>query len=82
MPNTTTQNQSNTLTINVDADVATYIEQQGITDTNAYINQLLKAEQERQKNGSAQKEGAGDYSPDASGYPNLKEHFASGASNR
>jgi hypothetical protein len=78
MPNTTTQNQTDTLTINVDADVAAYIEQQGITDINAYINQLLKAEQDRQKSGDTNKSQTGDYAPDASGYPNMKGHFASG----
>jgi len=49
MQRETTQEETKTHTfvIIVGEDVAAYIEQQGITDTNAYMNKLLRAEFER-----------------------------------
>jgi hypothetical protein len=58
MQRETTQEQtkSHTFVIIVDEDVAAYIEEKNITDTNAYMTKLLRAEYER-KHGKRSKVG-------------------------
>lgn len=46
---TSEKTTSRTYVIIADEEVAAFIEQQGITDTNAYMLNLLKEEMQRQK---------------------------------
>ena len=77
---------SYTFTIIVDDEVAAYFEQAGITDPNQYMNELLQAEKNRQQQRGQTARSAGETNvdailastPDASGYPEIQEHFRGG----
>ncbi|MCE3235600.1 MAG: hypothetical protein K0Q50_1780 [Vampirovibrio sp.] len=77
---------SYTFTVIVDDDVAAYFEQAGITDPNQYMNELLQAEKNRQQQKGQAAKSSGERTvdailastPDASGYPEIQEHFRGG----
>lgn len=77
--------QTVTFTIALNEEASLYLEQQGVTEPNEYINQLIKEEQKRQ---NASGPGEVDQpppeaqellnsTPDASGYPKQEKHFYS-----
>lgn len=74
-----------TFTIALSEEASLYLDQQGITEPNEYINQLIREEQKRQ---NASGPGEVDQpppeaqellnsTPDASGYPRQEKHFYS-----
>jgi hypothetical protein len=79
---------SHTFTIIVDDEVAAYFEQAGITNANAYMNELLYAEKERLTRlgkdpmtpGGQELDALLSSTPDTSGYPEMQEHFRGGTS--
>ncbi|HEY9686251.1 MAG TPA: hypothetical protein V6C52_04675 [Coleofasciculaceae cyanobacterium] len=75
--NTNEEKKGTTFVVIVDDQVASYIEQQGITDTNAYMNRLLRDEMQCQL---AHPEGRKpnrlvESTPDTSGYPEMQGNF-------
>jgi len=63
---TNANTSTESITIGVDADVAAFIQQKGITDVNSYITELIKKEQVRQSKGqdaSSAGEEANEFAP-------------------
>lgn len=73
--NTQEEKDAVTFTIIVDDEVAAYIEQEGIRNTNAYMNSLLQRAKQRQQAGKRPIQNLSSNTPDTSGYPEMKGHF-------
>lgn len=73
---------SKAIVVIIDDEAAAFLEQQGVNDPSAYVNNLLETEKDRI---SREKPSSNDRhetrqeiirsTPDASGYPELKQNF-------
>lgn len=75
--NQTSPKEANTFVVIVDEDVAAYIDQQGITDTNGYMLMLLREEMERRQGKMDARYSAEiiTRTPDTSGYPEMQARY-------